>query len=533
VAFLDGANTLGTATLNNSTASLTTTTLPVGTDPITAVYLPSGANFSLQSPVTMPTGFEPKTVVLADVNGDGKLDLVVDNEGGGSVSISLGNGNGTFQAPQTLAAGYSPSYVAVADLNGDGKPDLVVTNVSDNTVSVFLGNGNGTFQAATTFATGSGPFSVTVADVNGDGKPDLVVADQYFNRQGSNGAVSVLLGNGNGTFQAQRTFAAGIFPLSVAVGDLNGDGKPDLAVANFRGNSVGVLFGNGDGTFQAQRAIPTNLEPSTVKMADLNGDGKLDLIATSDPQGGQSSVCVFLGNGNGTFKAQHTYATAKGPDSQVVADVNGDGKLDLVTSDYNGNMLSVLLGNGNGTFQAAENFATGVRPRSVAVADINGDGKPDVVVADYLANTLNIFFNASTDNFAGSTSPTLLQTVNSAGAATTVISSISPLVYAETATFPAAGGARFSTSGVESREDVSFAPSERNGPDPSGIPAPRGPGTHSLYLRTLPTRMPVEELDTWGDPESFAMEALHLDRFFARTFLPSAMLSGSPRAPER
>src|SRR6266852_2860168 len=183
-----------------------------------------------------------------------------------------------FQAQTTFATGTNPVSVAIGDFNGDGKLDLAVANSSSrsNTVSVLLGNGDGSFQPQTTFATGSTPTSVAIGDFNGDGKLDLAVA----NANSAN--VSVLLGNGDGSFQAQTTFATGFIPESVAIGDFNGDGKLDLAVANGGDNNVSVLLGNGDGSFQAQTTFATGTNPQSVAIGDFNGDGERDLAVANN-----------------------------------------------------------------------------------------------------------------------------------------------------------------------------------------------------------------------------------------------------------
>ena len=183
----------------------------------------------------------------------------------------------------------------MGDVNGDGKPDLAVADQGSNAVSVLLGNGDGTFQAQKTFATGSAPRSVSLGDVNGDGNLDLVVANE-----GSN-SVSVLLGNGNGSFQGQRTFAAGAAPTAVALGDVTGDAKLDLVVANLATNNVSVLLGNGDGTFQAQSGFAAGSQPFAVALGDGNGDGKLDLVVANESSG---TASVLLGNVVGNFTGQ-------------------------------------------------------------------------------------------------------------------------------------------------------------------------------------------------------------------------------------
>jgi hypothetical protein len=258
----------------------------------------------------------------------------------------------------------------------------VANDTSNSTVSVLLGNGDGTFQAARSFAAGFGPDSVAVGDFNGDGHLDLAVANYGNPLHGDPSSVSVLLGNGDGTFQAARSFAAGSGPRSVAVGDFNGDGKLDLVTANYAidycygctpiESDVRVLLGNGDGTFQAARSFAAGDRPVSVAVGDFNGDGRADL-AVADYYGG---VSVLLGNGDGTFQAARGFAAGTYPSSVAVGDFDGDGLPDLAVANAQSNTVSVLLGNGDGSFQAARSFAAGISPQAVAVGDFNGDGLP-------------------------------------------------------------------------------------------------------------------------------------------------------------
>jgi len=308
--------------------------------------------------VNFPAGTAPGGVAVGDFNGDLVPDLAVTNSNG-TVAILLGNGDGTFQAPVSFPAGSAPGAVAVADFNGDQKLDLVVTNGSSNTVSVLLGNGNGTFQAPVALAVGTNPASVAVGDFNGDGKFDLVAAN--FNSDN----VSVLLGNGDGSFQPARNFATGRTqsppfsnPLFVAVGDFNGDGVADLAIANWGcfnhddcpPSTVSVLVGNGDGTFQAARDFAAGVTPTAIAVGDFNGDGIIDLaVANSGHSFGfpfrptWGGVSVLAGNGDGTFAAPVGFGVHKTPVSVVAADFNGDGQLDLVTANANSDDVSVLI----------------------------------------------------------------------------------------------------------------------------------------------------------------------------------------------
>ena len=280
-------------------------------------------------------GGGPSSVVVGDFNGDGKVDLAVVNTAGNTISILLGNGDGTFQ-PQliTSLSGTSPLAAAFGDFNGDGKLDMVELN-SSYTMCIFIGNGNGTFQSPNCVANVAGT-SIVAGDFNGDGKLDIAVTSSIF------GNLAVFLGNGDGTFSSPVHYSLGGWaPASIAVGDFNGDGKLDLAVVNNDTNTVSILLGNGDGSFQSQIAYAAGSEPLSVAVGDFNGDGKLDLAVVN---GSGNTVSVLLGNGDGSFKAPLPYATGSAPSSIAVGDFNGDGKLDLATANENAKTASILLG---------------------------------------------------------------------------------------------------------------------------------------------------------------------------------------------
>ncbi|WP_040892250.1 beta strand repeat-containing protein [Zavarzinella formosa] len=341
-----------------------------------------GGSFSAASSVV--GGTRPYSVVIGDVNGDGKPDLVTANSGGNNVSVLLGNGDGTFSAAANFPVGTRPNSVSIGDVNGDGKPDLVTTNSSSSTVSILLGTGTGSFAAATNFTVGTGPLSVVIGDVNGDGKPDLVIANS-----GSDN-VSVLLGTGTGSFAAATNFAVGTSPYSVAIGDVNGDGKPDVVTANYGSNNVSVLLGTGTGAFGAAVNFAAGTNPVSVAIGDVNDDGKPDLVTANI---GGSTVSVLTGTGTGSFGAPASFPVGTSPKLVVIGDVNGDGKPDLVTANSGGGNVSVLPGTGTGAFGAAVNFAVGTGPKSVAIGDVNGDSRPDLVAANFTGNNIGILLN--------------------------------------------------------------------------------------------------------------------------------------------
>jgi hypothetical protein len=394
-----------------------------------SVFLGNGGG-AFQPPLAYPLGSWPNEVIVADVNGDGKLDVVsladpvsillgngdgtfrprLDSPSSGaptvlgdfngdgvtdlatggwnSVNIQFGNGNATFQPPLNYGAGLGPTFVETAfavglvagDFNHDQKDDLVVTNSGDKDISVLLNSGDGTFPTYRFFAGGREPSSVAIGDFNGDGKPDLAVANgNPFNGVTPDHTVSVLLGTGNGTFQSHTDYPTGKYPISVAVGDFNGDGRQDIVTANHDPDTVSVLLANANGTFRSRVDYFTAPHPWSVAVADFNGDGKMDLaVATAV----NSVVSILLGNGDGTFRTHLDYNAGNSPLFVTTGDFNGDGKLDLATANAGNNTISVLLGNGDGTFGTHADFPAGGPPVSLAVRDFNGDGKNDLAVAD-------------------------------------------------------------------------------------------------------------------------------------------------------
>jgi len=350
------------------------------------------------------TGDNPVSVAIGDLNGDGRPDLAVANSGfpaTNTVSVLLGNGDGTFGSNTDFGTGSEPSSVAIGDLNGDGRPDLAVANEQPpSTVSVLLGNGDGSFGTKTDFGTGASPHSVAIGDLNADGRPDLAVANY------GTGTVSVLLGNGAGAFGAKTDFGTDSFPLSVAIGDLNGDGRPDLAVANSSAGTVSVLLGNGDGTFGSKTDFGAGGGSSSVTIGDLNGDRRPDLAVANSVV---STVSVLLGNGDGTFGAHTDFGTGGGgsPQSVVIGDLNGDTRPDLAVANAGSatpsNTVSVLLGNGDGTFGAHTDFGTGGGSHSVAIGDLNGDRRPDLAVANTDANTVSVLLGNGDGTFGSKT----------------------------------------------------------------------------------------------------------------------------------
>lgn len=434
------------------------------------VVNPLGASKSqFLPPVVYETGAAgADAMAVADLNGDGNLDVVIANEcsatcPNGAVTVSLGNGDGTFQ-PAVLydSGGQYNDGVAVADVNGDGRPDIIVTNLcvigetncgtglaADGVVGVLLGRGDGTFEPVVKYDSGGETTeSLAVADVNRDGKPDIIVTnwDRRFN--GDN-RVGVLLGNGDGTFQSALPYSSGgcgYETFSVAVGDLDGDGNPDLVLAIGNGDeggcgdgTVAVMLGNGDGSFKpaVQYDAGGRLTNSAI-ILDVNGDGYPDVAVTnycgaSCP--GVGSAAILFGNGDGSLRPATVYGSSASDTSGVAfGDVNGDGKLDLFIASICAEVhckkggLSLASGTGPGTFGRVKDFDSVVGDSAIRILDVNHDGRPDLLVANsggsiYSPGSLRVFLN----------NPAVLNSTKTA-----VTSSLNPSHAGQLVTFTAA-----------------------------------------------------------------------------------------------
>ncbi|SFI19723.1 beta strand repeat-containing protein [Planctomicrobium piriforme] len=357
---------------------------------------------TFQNEVRYKVGAGASDILAVDLNKDGNVDLVTSNGNSVNLSVLMGNGDGTFQPEVKYQVGSIPRSLIATDLNNDGRLDIVTSNFYISTVSVLLGNGDGTLQGRQEYDTGPSPSDLIAADVNEDGQMDIVtVGGDSISTN-----VSILLGNGSGTLAAPQRFAAGNSPMSVTAVDLNGDNHLDLVTANTGANDVSVLLGNGNGTFQTQLkyTLPVGLSPVSIISSDVNQDGRPDIITanTSGTNGPTGSISVLLGVGDGTFFQPYTNTDVGfNCTSVILRDVNSDGLPDYIVSNSSttNGTVSVVLGGVIGEVRGQRTLVVGTNPTAVAVADFNGDGNADVASANTGSSNLSILISNGEGTF--------------------------------------------------------------------------------------------------------------------------------------
>jgi hypothetical protein len=345
-------------------------------------------------------GTAPGSVEIADLNHDGKLDIVVANEQSNNVTILLGDGKGGFTQAKgsPFPAGHDPNDIAIGDFNRDSKLDLAFANHEEKHLTVLLGNGQGGFTPApnSPFAVEVKPHThgVATGDLNGDGNLDLVT-DSWGNDQ-----VSVLFGDGKGSFNTFGTFLdVGKMPYQrVRVGDINGDGKSDIITTNLEGDNVTILLGDSKGGFKPSTGspFPCGDSPFNFAIGEVNGDGKPDLAIVNSPSStadghGKDGLTILLGDGAGGFRmlAGSPFATGRIPNRVAIGDVNGDGVADIAVSSPDGNNITLFLMSSKGV-ASSSTIAIGGKPKGLAIRDLNGDGKADMVITNNSDNTVTV-----------------------------------------------------------------------------------------------------------------------------------------------
>ncbi|CAF3577720.1 unnamed protein product [Adineta steineri] len=372
------------------------------------IFLAKG-NGTFMSQITFSTGSSrPLWIAVGDINNDKQLDIVVTNYGTNDIGILFGDGLGNFATPKTLSTGYDsvPYSLVVSDLNNDGKLDIIVANHGTNNIGILAGQGNGTFEIQVIISTGyeSQPYSVAVYDLNNDTYMDIVVACSGLN------TIDVLLGFGNGSFTIPYKYSTNnnSFPLSLAIGDFDNDNQLDIAVASYQGESVGIFFGYGNGFFRDQMiffSVDYNFNPYSIAAGDFNGDNRLDIAVVNYDY---NYVDIVLTYRNYTFLSQNTYSkgTQSYPGSVAVADFNNDKLLDIAVANYGTNNIDIFLGYSNGTSLSTQiTYSTGdnSHPNAVTIGDFNNDKQVDIVVANSGTNNIGIFLSYGNGSFSSQT----------------------------------------------------------------------------------------------------------------------------------
>jgi hypothetical protein len=359
--------------------------------------------------VPLAVGSEPAFIAMADMNGDGRLDLITANNNN-TLSVLTNGGGGAFTIMTNLPTGNTPSGVVAADLNGDGKTGLAVANSGDSTIEIFTNNGTGKFGSNAVLDAYSAPRYLIGADIRGIGKLDLISANSGPFPDFT-GTLTVLTNDGAGHFGSNDVLNVDGSPNAVLAADVNGDGKLDLVCANSGSfpdlvGTLNILTNNGLGKFIFSETINVDTldgssgdsGPISIVATDVNGDGKIDLItANSD----DNAVTVFTNNGQGNFSLSCNVAAGNSPNFVTASDLNGSGKPDLIVVNFGDKTLTILTNAGAGVYGVSTNLGTGLFPECVRAADLTGDGKPDFVVSLNGEDALTVFKNTSTFPAAG------------------------------------------------------------------------------------------------------------------------------------
>ena len=422
------------ATISAASATSLTVTVPTGAayQPISVntnsliawssypfiVTFAGGNDFvpnSFASKVDFVTGINPQYVLSADIDGDGKLDIVTANYGSNSISIFKNTGSPgviSFAAKTDFTTGTNPETFAIGDIDGDGKPDIAVANYNSNTISVFKNTsiaGTVSFALKVDYITGTGPYGVAIKDIDGDGKPDIAVPNF------TSSTVSVLRNNGSVgsiSFASKLDFPTGNGPNNVVLEDIDGDKKSDLVIPNLNANTVSILRNTstpGTLSFAGKLDFPAGNSPWDVKAGDFDGDGKLDIVIAN------SSVAsaTVLGNlstpGNISMAAKVPYGIGTSSQSVTIADLNGNGQPDIVSANSIATSVSILKNTSAASisFATMANYLVGSLPYSVSTGDFDGDGKDDIVSANTSSNTISVLQNKVTGPYIAAFTPAL------------------------------------------------------------------------------------------------------------------------------